>query len=100
MAAGIRHVLQHGTQPYSLTHLVNRNGSTEWYRVTATSLGDGELIGAVIMYRDVTQQHRRKIKYRTGHAAGSSRDAIFVQDMEGRIRTGTTATRLHGWSKR
>ena len=68
-------------------------------RVTATSLGDGELIGAVIMYQDVTQQHRAEDQIRE--------QAMLLDQAEGNLcsRYGGSHrvldnrdTRLHGWS--
>ena len=48
MAAGIRNVLQGDGHSYSLIHQVHQEGKSKWYRVTATSLGRTDLIGAVV----------------------------------------------------
>ena len=99
MAAGIRKVLQADAQPYSLTHPVHQEGKSKWYRVTATSLGRSDLIGAVVMYQDVTEQHLAEEQIREqAMLLDQAEEAIFVQDLQGRIQYwNTCATRLHGW---
>jgi PAS domain-containing protein len=62
VTAGIRKVMHVGdAAPYSLTHPVHREEKSNWYRVTATSLGRSDVIGAVVMYQDVTGQGRTAI---------------------------------------
>jgi PAS domain S-box-containing protein len=99
VAAGIRKVMQADAQLYSLTHPVHREDKSEWYRVTATSLGRGELIGAVVMYQDVTGEHLAAEQIREqAMLLDQAEDAIFVQDLQGRILYWNhCATRLHGW---
>ena len=99
VAAGIRKVMQVDAEPYSLTHPVHREDKSKWYRVTATSLGRSDVIGAVIMYQDVTEQHLAEEEIREkAMLLDQAEDAIFVQDLQGRILYWNhCATRLHGW---
>jgi PAS domain-containing protein len=100
VAAGIRKVMQVGdAAPYSLTHPVHREEKSKWYRVTATSLGRSDVIGAVVMYQDVTEQHLAEEEIRAqAMLLDQAEDAIFVQDLQGRILYwNNCATRLHGW---
>jgi two-component system cell cycle sensor histidine kinase/response regulator CckA len=99
VAAGIRKVMQEDAQPYCLTHPVHWEDKSEWYRVTATSLGSGDLSGAVVMYQDVTEQHLAQEQIREqAMLLDQAEEAIFVQDLQGRILYwNDCATRLHGW---
>jgi PAS domain S-box-containing protein len=100
VAAGIRKVMQAGNaEPYSLTHPVHREEKSKWYRVTATSLGRSDVIGAVVMYQDVTEQHLAEEEIREqAMLLDQAEEAIFVQDLQGRILYWNhCATRLHGW---
>jgi PAS domain S-box-containing protein len=99
LAAGIRNLLQGDVHPYSLTHPLHQEGKRKWYRMTATSLGRIDLRGAVVMYQDVTEQHLAEEQIREqAMLLDQADDAIFVQDMEGRIEYwNSCATRLHGW---
>jgi two-component system, cell cycle sensor histidine kinase and response regulator CckA len=67
--------------------------------VTATSLGRSDVIGAVVMYQDVTEQHLAEEQIREqAMLLDQAEDAIFVQDLQGRILYwNDSATRLHGW---
>jgi hypothetical protein len=56
VATGIRKVLKVETSTFSLVHEVAQEGQNKWYRMTATSLGRADTIGAVVMYQDVTEQ--------------------------------------------
>jgi PAS domain S-box-containing protein len=99
LAAGIRKVMQADAQPYSLTHPVHREDKSKWYRVTATSLGRSHVIGAVVMYQDVTEQYLAEEQIREqAMLLDQAEDAISVQDLQGRILYwNDCATRLHGW---
>jgi PAS domain S-box-containing protein len=99
LAAGIRKVLQANAQSYSLNHPVYQDGKSQWYRVTATSLGRSELIGAVVMYQDFTEQHLAEEQiHEQAELLDQAQDAIFVRDMDGRIQYwNNCATRLYGW---
>jgi two-component system, cell cycle sensor histidine kinase and response regulator CckA len=100
VTAGIRKVMHVGdAAPYSLTHPVHREEKSNWYRVTATSLGRSDVIGAVVMYQDVTEQHLAEEEIREqAMLLDQAEDAIFVQDLQGRILYWNhCATRLHGW---
>ena len=100
VAAGIRKVMQVGdAEPYSLTHPVHREEKSKWYRVTATSLGRSNVIGAVVMYQDVTEQHLAEEEiHEQAMLLDQAEEAIFVQDLQGRILYWNHyATRLHGW---
>jgi two-component system, cell cycle sensor histidine kinase and response regulator CckA len=99
IAEGIRNVLKDGAYPYTLTHPVHKEGTIKWYRVTATSLDCTDLIGAVIMYQDVTEQHLAEEQiHQQAMLLDQAEDAIFVEDMQGRIEYwNSCATRLHGW---
>ena len=100
VAAGIRKVMQVGdAEPYSLTHPVHREEKSKWYRVTATSLGRSNVIGAVVMYQDVTEQHLAEEEIdEQAMLLDQAEEAIFVQDLQGRILYWNHyATRLHGW---
>jgi two-component system, cell cycle sensor histidine kinase and response regulator CckA len=99
VAAGIRGVMHVDGEPYSLTHPVHKEGKSKWYRVTATSLGRSGLIGAVVIYQDVTEQHLAEEEIREqAMLLDQAEDAIFVQDLQGRILYwNNCATRLHGW---
>jgi PAS domain-containing protein len=46
VAAGIRKVMQVDSRAYSVTHPVHKEDKIKWYRVTATSLGRSDVIGA------------------------------------------------------
>ena len=87
VAAGIRKVVQVGdAEPYSLTHPVHREEKSKWYRVTATSLGRSNVIGAVVMYQDVTEQHLAEEEiHEQAMLLDQAEEAIFVQDLQGRI---------------
>jgi PAS domain S-box-containing protein len=102
IAAGIRKVMQAAAQPYSLTHSVHRKDKSKWYRVTATSLGHGNLVGAVVMYQDVTEHHLAEEQIcEQAMLLDQAEDAIFVQDLQGRILYwNRCATRLHGWESK
>jgi two-component system, cell cycle sensor histidine kinase and response regulator CckA len=99
VAAGIRNVLQVDAHPYSVTHPVHQEGNNKWYRLTATPLGRTDLTGAVVMYLDVTEQRLAEEHIREqAMLLDQAEDAIFVQDMQGRIEYwNSCATRLHGW---
>jgi PAS domain S-box-containing protein len=99
VAEGIRNVLKDGAHPYTLTHPLHKEGAIKWYRVTATSLGRTDLIGAVIMYQDVTEQYLAEVQiHQQAMLLDQAEDAIFVEDMQGRIEYwNSCATRLHGW---
>jgi PAS domain S-box-containing protein len=99
LAAGIRKVLQANVQSYSLNHPVYQDGKSRWYRVMATSLGRSEMIGAVVMYQDFTEQHLAEEQiHEQAELLDQAQEAIFVQDLEGRIQYwNTCATRLYGW---
>jgi PAS domain S-box-containing protein len=99
LAAGIRKVLHANAPSYGLTHSVYQDGKRLWYRVTVTSLGLKEVRGAVVMYHDVTEQHLAEERFHEqAMLLDQAEEAIFVQDMEGRVQYwNTCATQLLGW---
>jgi two-component system cell cycle sensor histidine kinase/response regulator CckA len=99
VAAGIRKVMQVDSRVYSLTHPVHKEDKIKWYRVTATSLGPSDVIGAVVMYQDVTEHHLAEEQIREqAMLLDQAEEAIFVRDMQGRfLYWNNCAQRLHGW---
>jgi PAS domain-containing protein len=74
VATGIRKVLKVETSTFSLVHEVAQEGQNKRYRMTATSLGRADTIGAAVMYpgRNRAATGHRK-NPRTSRAAGSGR---------------------------
>jgi PAS domain S-box-containing protein len=99
VADGVRKVMQADSEVYTLIYPVLQEGKSKWYRLTATSPNRSDVVGAVVMYRDVTEQHIAEEQIREqAMLLDQAEDAILVQDLRGRILYWNhCATRLHGW---
>jgi PAS domain-containing protein len=92
LAEGIRNVLKDGAHPYTLTHPMHKEGTIKWYRVTATSLGRTDLIDAVLMYQDVTEQHLAEEQiHQQAMLLDQAEDAILSRTCKAGSSIGTAA---------
>jgi two-component system cell cycle sensor histidine kinase/response regulator CckA len=99
VATGIRKAMHTAAEPYSLIYPVHQEDKSKWYCLTATAPTRTDVIGAVVMYQDVTEQHLAGERIRKqAMLLDQAEEAIFVQDLRGRILYWNhCATRLHGW---
>ena len=90
VATGIRKVLKVETSTFSLVHEVAQEGQNKWYRMTATSLGRADTIGAVVMYQDVTEQQLATEKILEQACWIRQRMQFWSKTCKVALRTGTT----------
>jgi len=85
MAAGIRSVLDGAGEIFSMDCSCQSPSEQRWFALTVTRLGDAPARGAIVMYRDITDERAlentlRASEFRFRQMAESMRDVFFLID--------------------